>query len=1034
MIHLHNYSTFSFLQAYGLPSQIIAAAKENEQTAIAITDRAGMSGLVPFYKEAKEAGIKPILGAEIFLVKSIKGDGKKEAKHNLVLLAKDEKGYSNLCKLVTTCAVEGFYYTPTGDYELLQDHFEGLIALSGELEGAIPKFLLANDLDKATQMIKAYKKMFGEDFYIEVSPNPSMPNKKLVELAKLHKVKFVATGACRFPRREDFTMFQIMDCIGKKKTMDDYLANAHNEDNALKYQMGEAEMSQALKAFGLSNQDIKQAIEESDRIGEKINSALPKASSLKFKGKNKEIELQKVIAQGWKDRGLHKLPKAKRIIYKKRLQKEWKLIIEKDYLDYFLIVQDLVNWAKNSGIMVGHARGSAAGSLICWLTKITEIDPIPHGLFFERFIDINRFDPPDIDIDFEDDRRDEVKKYLVEKYGKKKVAAIGTIMYYKGRICFDDLRRIYNLPSKDVETLKDLVIERTGGDSRASFTIEDTFKQFPQAEAIAKKYPQLRYASQLEAQARQKGVHAAGVIIGNDDVSKYLPISFRNDQLVADVDKKVAEEMGFLKLDLLGLNYLSILNSARKLVKQRHGVDIDYYNLPTEDEGVYKMFKRGKLFGVFQFEGEAVAAICQQSKPSNFKELIDISALSRPGALHSGGTSDYIRYKADPKKIEYIHPIMQELAEDTFGTIIYQEQVMTIMRKIGNMSWKDTSEIRRLISKTMGEEYFNTFKVKFMKGAVEENKIPEHIAEEIWKHVCTFGAFAFNKSHTVSYTYISYACMYMKVHYPLEYYSCLCEQAQEWKLNKIVREFKKEGGTMLFPDVNKSKIGFRIEGDAIRAGFQNVKGIGDITAQKIIAGQPYHTIEDFKSRSKASKKVVETLMRIGALNGLERKQGSLFGESWAEPYKHEPTIYDLIACFPYGVDLDLIGNFKEKAEEMLGFRVDLYTIEEIIERQPEGDVCTIAMITKRDLRNINELSNRSGQPVKHPELSEYVQLTIEDDTGFLPTTVSRYIYGDLKEKIWQEEAMVKDAVFLIQGGYVAHMGRMYINNLICLNK
>lgn len=1031
MIHLHNYSTYSFLQAYGLPSQLVEACKNNKQEALALTDRAGMTGLVPFYKECKKKGIKPILGAEIFLVKTLEGEGKKEAKHTLVLLSKNAEGYKNLCNIITQCNLEGFYYTPTADYELLQKHFGNLIALSGGLEGIIPRFLNQNDINKAAAAVKVYKDIFGEDFYLEITPHESFPAKKMVELAKLTKTPYVITCDTRFPTADDFDAYCVVDCIGKKMQYKDYESRTLDEKNGVRYQMSEKELFKSFPT--LKKEEIEKGIAETHKVSDKIVAALPKTSSLKFKGVDKKQLLRDVIQKGWKDRGLNKLPPEKKQEYKERLAKEWKLINEKDYVDYFLIVQDLVNWAKNNDIMVGHARGSAAGSLICWLTKITEIDPIPHGLIFERFIDINRFDPPDIDIDFEDERRDEVKEYLAKKYGKEKVASIGTIMYYKGRICFDDLGRIHNIPPYELNSLKDLIIERTGGDSRASFTIEDTLSKFPSAQETIAKYPELAMASKLEAQARQKGIHAAGVIIGNEEIKNFLPISFRNNMRVADVDKKMAEEMGFLKLDLLGLNYLSILTKARKLVKERHGVDIDYYNLPVDDvPQVYKNFQKGKLFGVFQFEGEAVNQICRQVKPSNFKELVDISALSRPGALNSGGTADYIRYKNNPETVEYIHPLIKELAEDTYGTIIYQEQVMTIMRQMGNMSWEDTSEIRRLISKTMGEEYFNTFKVKFMKGAVEENGMPEEKAEEVWKNVCTFGAFAFNKSHTVSYSYISYACMFMKTQYPLEYYACLCEEAMEWKLNKIIREFKKEGGTILLPNVNKSKLSFTIEEGAIRAGFRNVKGIGAATAEKIIKHQPYTNVEDFKSKTKVSKKIMETLKCIGALNDLEKKQQSLFGESWVETFKHVPTVDDLIKYFPYGADLDLIGNFKDKIIDKVGFDVECQTIEEILEKKPKQDVCTVAQITKRDLRNIHEVG-RDSSTIKNPELADYVHLTLEDGTGFIKATINRYIYPEFKEMIWDKLNLDKTNVFLVQGKFDRQTERIFVNNIIIVN-
>ena len=1026
MIQLHNHTTYSFLDGYGLPEQIISRCKELGEPAIAITDHGNCLGHYAFYKEAKKQGINPLLGIEAYFVPDRKVCEPKERRYHMTLIAKNNEGYSNLMQMVSEAAISGFYYKARVDWELLERFGDGIICLSGCPNGLIHKHLQDGEAAYVKMDLERLKRIFGEDFYIELMHTKYMDKRdELYDLAEETGTEMVLTCDCHYPKLEHEPAQEIMMCIGSRRTMDD--PERWHYEEPIFYQMTDEEAKAQLKKY--SNKDFSKAIANTYKIAEKCNVELKVEGRVTFPydGDKKKLFLDAIEV----GKGKRKMPDTDE--YNERLAREIDIIVKKDYVDYFLITWDMIKWAKDEGIFVGPARGSAAGSLVSYLMEITEVDPMKFGLIFERFIDINRMDPPDIDTDFEDDRRHEVKEYLARTYGEKRVATLATYSTMKGKVCFTDIGRIFKIPFEEVETLKSLLVERSGGDSRASFTVEDTIQQFPKAKEVVEKHPQFNFAATLEGQYRQMSSHAAGVIVGNVDLDKHFTLTKVRGEMILGADKKTAEKRGFLKMDILGIKYLSFLSRVRKTIKIKYGNWVDYYSLPLDDQKVYETFQTGKLFGIFQFEGFAVGSIAKQMMPKDFEEITHINALSRPGCLNAGATTRFLDRKSGSLPMPKKNPIYAELTKDTYGEIIYQEQVMMAMRNIGLMSWEDTAEIRKLISKSQGEEKFNTFKDRFMDGGMR-NGYPEEDLEEIWNNVCTFGSWAFNKSHSVSYSLLAYWGMYIKTYYPMEFYCEFCRlEKDSEKLNKIVRELQKEGIKFELPEINSSGESFRIKGkDAITAGFKDLKGIGETTAKKIVIGQPYKDFEDFKKRTKLGAGIIEKLRKGSAFRelGMERAQMSLFDDP---DESHMPTPEEMVEVMPYGVSLGIYERYA-KACKQLYPKYELTTLD-TLQSKGRRRVCLPVIIKERNLRDINEIGNMRIKADAYTDydrehLNEFMNFIMEDDTEYSFATLNRKKYPEFKNEIWSN--LSKTAVYAVAGNVVEDKQMIFLDSLTCL--
>lgn len=980
--HLHVHSSYSFTDGYGLPEQYISRAKELGQPGLGVTDHGNISVHFKWYKQCNKAGIKPVLGCEFYIVNNINELNERGYGH-ITVLVKNNTGYTNLTKLATLASTEQFYYKPRITLEDLFSHSEGLIVLSGCLSSPIMKLIKEDRVQEAKELLFEFKRRIN-DFYIEVQPISFTEGheayKKLIKLylyeLKPLGFKWVATNDCHYVLKEHAKVQEILLCIQTNDTMDN--PEHWKFDQQDFYLKSRQEMEDSLVSLH-PNFDFTDALDMSVKIMESVDFTFPKSKPISFPiPEESKIEyFHNLCWEGFKKRKLtSSLKDGDGNSYKQRLEHEMELIIKKNFVDYFLVIADLVQWAKSNGILVGPARGSAAGSLACYALAITEVEPIKYGLIFERFIDLNREDLPDIDLDFEDVRRHEVKEYLEKKYGRNKVGNLPVFAAFKGKSAIDDVGRVFKIPFPVLDKVKNAIIERSGGDSRASFTLEDTFTStvFEYPKEAMKLYPELHYAVDLEGQFRQMGQHAAGVVISNQPITDFCALYKVKDSYVISMDYKDASDTGLLKIDILGLNTLSVISHCLRQIKQRHNIDIDIYNLPLDDPKVYQGFCDGKLFGIFQFDGQAVNQVCRQIMPRDFEQMSAISAIARPGPLNSGSATMYINRRAGREKVTYADKLMKPFTEETYGIVLYQEQVMKTMRQVGNMSWKDTAEIRKLISKSQGVEKFNTFKDKFSVGA-KENGLSQEQIDKIWASICTFGAWAFNKSHSVSYGIISYWTMYLKMHYPLEFYSSIMAITQhDIKKNKILKEYRKEGYKVLPVDVNRSKQQFTIDEAGLRIGFSDIKGIGDVAADNLVKKQPYQSYTDFEAKLNKmhiSLTMKQNLVNLGAFDSLGNNivGNDLFGGEYREYEKTEMSFADRFNICPWDMDFGLDKNWLPLLKEQPDrFPILPTPIAELKEMENAKDVIIYGIVYDKNLRDAREVSLSKGKDI---DLSKY---------------------------------------------------------------
>jgi DNA polymerase III subunit alpha len=1042
-IHLHTHTGYSFLDGYGLPDQYLDRLEEIGHKSLAITDHGNIWAHVPFWREAQKRnnGTKIIYGCEFYIVDDAH-DRHSRSRYHITVLAKDEIGQENIHKLITFSNFVGFYYKPRIDFETLLAHKEGLIVLSGCMGAGV----LINNLNNPNyieQYLGSFKKAFKDDFYIEVSPIEKYAGEvtQMIDLADSFNIEPVSTSDSHFPSPEDHAAEDLLVCIGTKTN--------HDDPNRLKL-MPELYLFDGLEAQRRSelvypnHVPFDNTLEIEDKCSDKRVISGQKTFPLEKNvlWKNKEEFFLYQIKTGTKFRGLKKLKDWPE--YEKRLEKEIRLINEKDYVDYFLVIQDLCVWAKKR-MLVGAARGSVAGSLVAYVLRITEVDPIPHGLIFERFIDVTRSDPPDIDLDFPDEKRHLVIEYLIDKYGETYTSQLGTIGYFKPKVALWDTRRVYDLPYKAAQELVNLVMERSSADARASFCLTDTFDQFERSKAIVKQYPLFEEAAKIEGQIKQHGIHAAGVVVSDEPISKIggLVKGTKGERIIS-MDKKDSEAVGLLKIDILGLKQLTIIESILELI----GKDYDWlYNLPLDDEPTFELFRTNKLWGVFQFEGDAVRMVNRQVRPDSFTNIAEISALARPGSLHCGGTTRYINYRAYEKdfdvptktKVQYVHPLLEKLAGDTYGIVVYQEQVLTIMKDLGKMSWADTTAVRKAMSKSFGIEFFNKYKDKFIKGA-KENKVEKEIATVIWDNICTFGSWAFNKSHSVSYGLLSYWTAYLKTHHPQEFYiSTIRKENEDDKIKKLLREWVDRGFKFEPIDLEKSEQNFTLKDGVIYGGFQNMKGIGEKAADKIVDTRPWSNSADF--RKAFGKRGLQSLKVLGRLpTGMIRKgdanQIDLFENitgAVIDTFKdiENPKDVDSITDLLPWADLYPIGEeFRWWYEKYAGKWTLLKDINE-----KSVEVIVIAKITKLNLRDVFEAGmtqNRDTTKLKDKHLTEFLLMHIEDDTSNMVAGINRYRFGKYKKIIFEESGI--GSVIVVQGRKVPGFSKIDITKMKVLKK
>jgi DNA polymerase-3 subunit alpha len=900
--HLHLHTLYSLLDgAIRLPD-LMKSCSEAGMKAVAVTDHGNMFGVVNFYQEAKKHGIKPLIGFEAY-VAGEKGMGDKTQRvgNHLVLLAQNETGYRNLRYLSSKAFIEGFYYDPRVDKQILQKHNEGIIALTACMAGAVPKAIRRGDMDEARREVRDLKAIFGDRVYLEVQSNAlkeQLPvNHGLCELARSEGLPLVATADSHYVRREDAKAHEVLMAIASGRTFDDPKRLRHETEEL--YIKSPSEMYAASEATTGVGAEWREAVHNSWLIAQKCNVELQLGKPMlpNFQvpdGETLESYLQRRAREGLDHRFGEIAYRIDRDGYRERLERELSVIVQMGFAGYFLIVQDFINWAKRNGIPVGPGRGSGAGSLVAYALRITDIDPLPYGLLFERFLNPERISMPDFDVDFCQDRRGEVIEYVTQKYGRENVAQIITYGALSAKSAIKDVARVMGLPFAEVNELTRNIPNLIDGHPA---TIEKALEVEPKLTQIQEQKPIFKtiveYARALEGLTRSTGMHAAGVVIGEKPLWEYVPLCRgQNGELVTQFAKDEVELAGLIKFDFLGLKTLTVISEAVKLIN-RSGPQVDIARLPLDDKKTYELISRGDTAGVFQMESSGFTEMVRKLKPSAFGDVIAAGALYRPGPLESGMVDVFINRKHGRERVTYPHPLLETILRETYGVIVYQEQVMQIAQELAGYSLGRADLLRRAMGKKKADVMAQE-RGGFVEGCGAKG-IDPRLANEIFDLMERFAAYGFNKSHSAAYGLISYQTAYLKAHYPVEFMAALLtsEKDNTDKVVAHIAEARADGITVLQPDVNESDLAFSVAPDPkkpgkqlIRFGLGAIKGVGEQAVEAIVAARekPFAGIFDFCSRidmRKINKKTLEALVCAGAFDFTGKPRKALFEASEA---------------------------------------------------------------------------------------------------------------------------------------------------------
>jgi DNA polymerase-3 subunit alpha len=938
--HLHVHSQYSILDGAASVKGLIAKAKGDGMTALALTDHGNMFGSKEFYDVCRKEGIKPIIGCETYVAETSR-HSKKDAKvdrsgYHLILLAKNLIGYRNLLKLVSAAYTEGFYYKPRIDKELLELYHEGLIVSSACLGGEVPQHIMSGHMNDADETIQWFKSIFGDDFYLELQRHPSdlaemrrnvyenqvLVNAKMLELAKKHEVKLICTNDIHFINAEDADAHDLLICLNTGKDLDDPSRMRYTKQEWFKTT---AEMNTLFA-------DIPEALENTQEISDKIESYDLNSSPImpvfpipeefgkeeEYRERFTEEMLIEEFTKYWFDTigGYEKVVRVKlesdylahlcwlgaKPRYgepfsdeiTERIEFELNTIKKMGFPGYFLITQDFINEARRMDVLVGPGRGSAAGSVVSYCVGITNIDPLKYDLLFERFLNPDRVSMPDVDIDFDDDGRQKVLDYVTHKYGKDKVAHICTFGTMATKMAIKDVARVLKLPLSEADRLTKLVPDAP------KMNFATAYKDSPELKAELKSGNELicttlKFAQTLEGSVRQTGVHACGILISRDPLTDHIPVMFSKDDenlLTTQFDGKYVEDIGLLKMDFLGLKTLSIIKETVENIKLSRGKTIDMDHLPENDPLTLELFSNGDTTGIFQFESPGMKKHLRNLKPNRFEDLVAMNALYRPGPMEY--IISFIKRKHGQEKIEYDHPLMEPYLKDTYGITVYQEQVMLQSRALGGFTRGDSDSLRKAMGKKqiyLMDKLKVQFKdgclqnPKFIEGCLGGNKDPEKLIEKIWKDWEAFASYAFNKSHSVCYAAVAYQTGYLKAHFPAEFMAANMSRnlSNITEISKLMEECKRMKMNVLGPDVSESYAKFTVNKlGNIRFGMAAVKGVGEGAVQDIIKarkGGTFKDICDFVERvnlQSVNKKNLEALAMAGAFDSFKKHTRSQF--------------------------------------------------------------------------------------------------------------------------------------------------------------
>ena len=888
-VHLHIHSEFSLLDGANRIKDLPVRAKELGMDAIAITDHGVMFGAIDFYKACKKEGVKPIIGCEVYVAPRSRTDkqpGIDNHYYHLILLAKNNEGYKNLSKLVSLSFVDGYYYKPRIDREILEKYHEGLICLSACLAGEVNQALLSGQNEKAEQVALWHKKVFGDDYYIEIQNNgikeQVLANQKLVQLARKLDIPLVATNDAHYLKREDAYNHEVLLCIQTGKRMSDEDRMKFDTDEL--YVKSPEEMAEYFKAF-------PDAIENTVKIAEQCNiefefghTILPNYDVPPEYPTHYDF-LKELCDKGLKKRYGENLSEE----IQKRAEYELNIIKKMGYVDYYLIVWDFIHYAKTNGIPVGPGRGSGAGSILAYAIEITDIDPIKYGLLFERFLNPERISMPDFDVDFSDERRQEVIDYVARKYGHDHVSQIITFGTMAAKMVIRDVARVLDYPYAEADALAKMIPNEIHITIKKALEQNKELKDRYDTDEQTRKI--LDIAMGLEGMPRQASTHACGVVITKDPVDTYVPLYVRDGQINTQYIMTTLEELGLLKMDFLGLRNLTVIQNTIDMVKENHGIDVEF-DQDMSDPKVYKLWQDGNTSGIFQFESQGMTNFMKELKPDCLEDLIAGVSLYRPGPMDQ--IPRYIRGKQNPGHNEYTHPSLEPILNVTYGCMVYQEQVMQIVRDLAGYSLGRADLVRRAMGKKKLDVMAKEREV-FIHGQVDENGnievpgcvrngIDEVSANKIFDEMAEFAKYAFNKSHAACYAVVSYRTAYLKAYYPAEFMAATLNSylGNLDKAPQYIDECKRLGIQILKPDINKSFEKFTVEDGKIRFGLGAIKNVGTIPVENIVKERKekgeYKSFTDFCERVselQVNKKCVESLIKAGAFQEFEQTRATL---------------------------------------------------------------------------------------------------------------------------------------------------------------
>ena len=891
-VHLHCHTEYSLLDGANKVDKLFERIKALKQPAVAMTDHGNMFGAVEFYREAMSHGIKPIIGCEIYVAPTSRFEkkgvdkGPKEYNNHLILLAMNKEGYRNLCKLVSLGYMEGFYYKPRIDKDLLRELNSGLIALSACLQGEVSQALNYGVYEKAKAAAETYATIFGDRYYIEIQDNKlaeqEKVNRQLVELAKELSIPVVATNDCHYGERADFHAHDVLLCVQTGKTVSD--------DNRLKIETDELYLKSAdemNQGFDYCPGAVERTLEIADRCNVDIefgkyhfpNFTPPKEISL-------DDYLDELAHQGLEQRLEGIIDAELRKSYVERLEYELDVIKRMQFPGYFLVVADFINYAKENGIPVGPGRGSSAGSLVAYALKITDLDPIRHVLLFERFLNPERRSMPDIDVDFCIRGRAQVIQYVKDKYGADRVAQIATFGTLKAKAAIRDVGRALGLSFAETDAIAKLIPAPKQG---FDYPLTEAMKMEPRLGEMMKNDPRIKtlmdHALRLEGLVRHASTHAAGVVLSNLPLVDHLPLFVdKEGGIVTQYDMSCVEKIGLVKFDFLGLKTLTLIHDCLKLIEITRGETMDVNRLPLDDKKTYRTLCNGNTTGVFQLESTGIREMTVKIRPNCFEDLVAILALYRPGPLDSGMAEEYIKRKHGKEKIKYLHPLLDTILIDTYGVIVYQEQVMQIAQVLGGYTMGDADILRRAMGKKDPQE-MAAQRERFVDGA-RAKKIDEKKATEIFDQMETFARYGFNKSHSAAYALVSYQTAYLKTHYPVEFMASLMtsEMGDTDKVIKNLSECRAKDIEVLAPDVNESRADFTPIGDKVRFGLAAVKNVGEKAVEVILESRskdgPFSSLFDFCRRvdmTAVNRRVIESLIKCGAFDATQVSRARMIG-------------------------------------------------------------------------------------------------------------------------------------------------------------